>query len=181
MNKDMKNIFNTTSDETNRSEARHASSVKTFLKDLIITVTVTVLLFKVILAIGYISGDSMYPTMKDRQTYIGQNLFYTPQYNDIIVARHADGFHFVKRIIAMEGDTVYIDENGIVFVNDSPVNDEYVVNKSTFQGLASEPVVVPDGHIFVLGDNRAVSMDSRYKEIGFVSVKDVECGILFCF
>ncbi len=103
------------------------------------------------------------------------NLFYTPEYGDIVVI-HTDMEEeaIIKRIIATEGQEVDIDFlTGEVKVDGVVLDEPYINNLTLDSGDVSFPVTVPDGCVFVLGDNRSVSLDSRYSDVGMVSIDDI--------
>ena len=113
-------------------------------------------------------GDGMVPTVTDRQMLLVNRLSYTrggtPQRGDLIVfeAPLRTRTIYVKRIIALPGDTVAI-RQGIVSVNGQPIDEPYINAKTTYQyPLAGQgPMPIPAGHVFVLGDNRNNSVDSH--------------------
>lgn len=131
-----------------------------------------------------IDGDSMLDTLVDGENVVISNLFYTPHRGDIIVisrnytndteASNDENSPIIKRVIATEGEWVNIDfEAGIVYVGKTkdslePLKEDYTKNLTTRRGDFVGPIQVEKGHVFVLGDNRAVSLDSRYDEIGQV-------------
>lgn len=123
-----------------------------------------------------VSGSSMYPTLHDTDKLIISNLFYEPEAGDIVVLQ-TDSFSadpIVKRVIATEGQTVDIDfANGVVYVDGAPLDEPYT-NAPTYdvQDFDGE-VTVPEGCIFVMGDNRNGSTDSRTDEIGMVDERCV--------
>ncbi len=90
-----------------------------------------------------------------------------------IVAFEREGILLVKRVIAMEGDQVNITFDGKVYVNGVPIQEGYLAGESQGLGDVIYPVVVPAGQVFVLGDHRAVSVDSRDSSLGMVSLKEV--------
>jgi len=119
-------------------------------------------------------GDSMVPTLQWYDKLFISDLFYTPENGDIVVFR-ADTYReepLVKRVIAVEGQTVNIDfDQGIVYV-DGVALDEPYINAPTFNKINFDgEVTVPEGHVFVMGDNRNNSADSRDDRIGFVDVR----------
>ena len=142
---------------------------------LIAVMVIFLLLFRVII----VSGDSMYSTLMDGDyLLLLSNVFYKdPQQGDIIVASkdsYDDGAAIIKRVIATEGQIVDIDfENGIVYVDGLPLDEPYIHNLTTRSEGVSFPLIVEDGCIFVMGDNREVSKDSRHPEIGLIDTRQV--------
>ena len=142
---------------------------------LITVMLVFLLLFRVII----VSGDSMYSTLVDGDyLLLLSNVFYrNPQQGDIIVASkdsYDDGAAIIKRIIATEGQIVDIDfENGIVYVDGLPLTEPYIHNLTTRSEGVQFPLIVEEGCLFVLGDNRGVSKDSRHPEIGLIDTRQV--------
>lgn len=131
-----------------------------------------------------VEGDSMRQTLHWNDRIIMSNLFYTPKNGDIIVFRAPSdvfgGTPLVKRVIAVAGQTIDIDfDTGEVFVNnirlDEPYINEPTHNRLSFQG----PVVVPDGFVFVMGDNRNHSSDSRDSRVGLVDTRYILGKVLF--
>ena len=129
-------------------------------------------------------GDSMFPTLHWYDMIVISNLHFTPKSGDIVVFQTGsdtfDGTPLVKRVIAVEGQTIDIDfENGEVFVDgillDEPYINELTTRRSNFDG----PLVVPEGHIFVMGDNRNHSSDSRDSRIGCVDTRYILGKVLF--
>ena len=150
-----------------------------YLHDLVYMLLAIVLAFLLLFRIIVVSGDSMYSTLLDGDyLLLLSNLFYRqPEAGDIIVISKEsfdNGAPIVKRVIATEGQTVDIDfEAGTVFVDGVELLEGYI-NNLTHQGRGVEfPLTVDDGCIFVLGDNRAVSLDSRYPEIGQIDRREV--------
>lgn len=132
---------------------------------------VGILIFMFVGRVIGVSGSSMYPTLHDTDKLIISNMFYKPEVGDIVVLQ-TDSFSedpIVKRVIATEGQTVDIDFNaGIVYV-DGVAQDEPYVNAPTLERQDFDgEVTVPEGCIFVMGDNRNASTDSRTDEIGMV-------------
>ena len=123
-----------------------------------------------------VSGSSMYPTLHDTDKLIISNLFYEPEVGDIIVLQ-TDSFSadpIVKRVIATEGQTVDIDfTNGVVYVDGIALDEPYTYTPTNDRQDFAGEVTVPEGCIFVMGDNRNGSTDSRTKEIGMVDKRCV--------
>ncbi len=150
-----------------------------YFHDLIRMLVVIIVTFLVLVRVVVVSGDSMYSTLLDGDYLLLMNsLFYSePQQGDIVVISKENfdmGKPIVKRVIATEGQTVDIDfRKGIVYV-DAVAKDEPYIHSLTVsdQGM-SFPLTVEDNHIFVLGDNRGVSLDSRDPRIGQVDQREV--------
>lgn len=102
------------------------------------------------------------------------NLFYTPEHGDVIVIHAETEETIIKRVIATEGQEVDINcETGEVIVDGAVLDEPYIKNPTYSSGNVTFPVTVPEGCVFVLGDNRAVSLDSRYDVIGMVDTDDI--------
>ena len=126
-----------------------------------------------------VEGGSMYDTLVDGDyLLLVNNIFYhDPKPGDIIVASKdsfRDGSSIVKRVIAVEGQTVDIDfSTGTVYVDGAALDEPYIYSPTTNpQGMVF-PLVVDEGCIFVMGDNRSRSMDSRDPEIGLIDKREV--------
>ncbi len=141
-----------------------------------------ILIFLFVGRIVNVDGRSMYPTLHDGDRIITTNLFYTPKQGDVVVVQtNTYGSNaLVKRVIATEGQTVSIDfEAGIVYV-DGVAQDEPYVNAPTHRQLDFEgEVTVPEGCMFLMGDNRNESTDSRSNMIGMVDTRCVIGKVVF--
>ena len=156
-----------------------------YLQDLVHMLLTIVLVFLLLFRIIVVSGDSMYSTLLDGDyLLLLSNLFYhDPEPGDIIVISKEsfdNGAPIVKRVIATEGQQVDIDfEAGAVYVDGVELQEDYI-NNLTHHGRGVEfPLIVEEGCIFVLGDNRGVSLDSRYSEIGQIDKREVLGKALF--
>lgn len=115
--------------------------------------------------VARVEGMSMAPTLEDQDRLIVNKLIYrlsSPRKGDIVMLYYPvnPDKSFVKRVIAEEGDMVRIID-GHVFVNDVPLNDDYVPNEFRDHGDFG-PQVIPEGYYFVMGDHRNNSSDSRH-------------------
>ena len=114
-------------------------------------------------------GSSMVPTLEDGDQLITDKITYRfrdPARFDIIVFPH-EPYHeyYIKRIIGMPGETVEIGNDGTIYIDGEVLEENYGYGQ-TFPEEMTEPVVLGEDEYFVLGDNRAVSLDSRYEEVG---------------
>lgn len=151
-----------------------------WVDSVVFSVVLMILIFTLVFRIVGIKGESMENTVLDGEKVIISDMFYTPKRGDIVVISR-DYFNslgqpiegsepIIKRVIATEGQTVNIDfESGVVYVDDVPLDEPYTKTLTNRQDDVQFPVVVEDGCIFVLGDNRAISKDSRDSSIGLVN------------
>ncbi|MBR5441619.1 MAG: signal peptidase I [Clostridia bacterium] len=127
-----------------------------------------------------VEGSSMTPTLQHGDSVCVSTIGYTPKQGDVVVLAGADGVNkpIVKRIIAVGGDRVDINfTTGVVTVNGR--EEHYADDLTTQQKDIAFPLVVPEGTVFVLGDNRAMSLDSRSSEIGCVDERQIVGKVLF--
>jgi signal peptidase I len=145
------------------------------------SIVLTFLVFLFVLTFfGRIIGvqqDSMTPTLLDGDRMIVRSILYTPRQGDIIIFSKQgfeDGAALVKRVIALSGDVVDINtETGLVYVNGLPLDEPYTNGPTNMAGDIEYPFTVPEGQVFVIGDNRNLSRDSRHMEIGPVDEREV--------
>ncbi len=123
-----------------------------------------------------VSGLSMYPTLEHNELLIVNRTAYwskMPEPGDVVVFDTKIGNEkvFIKRVIASEGDKIVITD-GKVYVNDVLQNEPYINQENPYT-LGEIETIVPEGTIFVMGDNRNNSFDSRYADVGFIKKKDI--------
>ena len=162
-------------------------SILDYLHDLIYILTAVVLLCLICFRVVVVSGSSMYNTLVDGDyLLLVSNVFYrNPQSGDIVVASKEsfdDGAPIVKRVIATEGQIVDIDfEAGVVYVDGVALEEDYTYTKTTNEEGVSFPLRVEEGHVFLMGDNRERSRDSRYPDIGQVDERELLGKAVFLF
>lgn len=149
-----------------------------WIRCILFAIAIVVLCLTFIFRLVDVDGSSMYDTLSSKDKVIITNVFYTPKVGDIVVISHGAEYSkpIIKRVIATEGQTIKLDyENDRVIV-DGIVYDEPYLDQSTFGGRVGDnviPEVIPEGKIFVMGDNRKDSLDSRSTEIGLIDVENV--------
>ena len=157
-----------------------------------LVIVVVGLIFTFIFRIVTVSGTSMDPNLHNADRVVISSWSYKPQQFDVVVLKRTVGLDepIVKRVIATEGQRVYIDyDEGAVYVDGEKLDESAYLseNVKTTKPLSSEKLiefpeeglVVPEGHIFVLGDNRSVSLDSRFEAVGMVDERYVLGKALF--
>ena len=156
-------------DSKNPSGAKGRAEVYDWIQCIIFALVFCVLLFVFAVRMVNVVGHSKVPTLEQNDKVVISNLFYHPKQGDIVVLRKQTLMEepIVKRIIATEGQTVDIDfDDGVVYVDgkalDEPYVNEPVHDRENFEGK----ITVPEGCVFVMGDNRNNSLDSRDDELG---------------
>ena len=151
---------------------------------LISAALVLVLVFSFVFRIIQVDGSSMVPTLTNGDKLIVWGAGYTPERGDVVIVDSYTtyGKPLVKRIIAKGGDTISIDyETGTVTVNGEVLQEDYIA-EPTYLGYDVEfPYTVPEGTVFVMGDNRNQSLDSRSSYIGCIDEQDILGKVLVCF
>ncbi len=161
-------------------------SILMYVHDLLYLLAILIVA-SLLLRVVVVSGTSMTNTLQNGDyLMVLSNVFYRePKQGDIIVASKEsfdNGAPIIKRVIATEGQEVRIDfGKGIVYVDDVALEEPYIRNLTTLQEGVKFPLVVDEGCIFVLGDNRNGSKDSRNPEIGLIDKREVLGKAFFLF
>ena len=152
-----------------KPEAEWKATAKEWGTSLVIALVVAFLVRNFVVEPYLVEGASMNPTLQSHERLmINRSIYYftEPSRGEIVVFKYPrdQKRDYIKRVIAIPGDTVEIRE-GDVYLNGQILKENYILEKAK----ADFPkVIVPPKHIFVLGDNRNNSEDSRYKNVGFV-------------
>ena len=147
-----------------------------WMESLSFATALLILVFLFLVRAATVSGTSMVPTLNSGDKILVQGVNYAPQHGDVIVV---DGYNnygepIVKRVIGLAGDTVNIDfDTATVWVNGEKLNEPYLGTPTQRAGDVTFPVTVPAGEVFVLGDNRNNSEDSRYADMGNIKKRNI--------
>lgn len=156
------------------------------IKDWIISILVAVVIAFVIRTFVVepylVEGPSMRPTLQSGERLVVNKFIYrfrAPERGEVLVFQYPRDLSrdFIKRVIAVPGDTIEI-RNGMVYVNQQLINEPYILSKTRGNYPLAE---VPEGHIFVMGDNRNNSEDSRFADVGMVPFGLIKGKAMFVF
>ncbi|MCI8506243.1 MAG: signal peptidase I [Lachnospiraceae bacterium] len=166
-------------EELAREEAKHSfrKTLWNIAVVLIVAAAITALAATRLFVLIRINGNSMEPTLADGE------VIFLRQTKDIeagdIIGFYYGGRVLLKRAIGSAGDQIDIDRDGNVYVNGQLLDEPYLEKKSLGKCELEFPYEVPEGMTFVLGDNRAVSIDSRIKSIGSVEAEQIVGKVVF--
>jgi len=192
------NISSSDNKEVNSKGSKIFNEFCDMVESVLFSIFTVILIFTFLFKVASVIGSSMVPTLEEGDKLIVSSAFYNqPKQSDVVII-NSENAHLlvdsdsdgqvddvetsnglqktiVKRVIAVAGQTVDIDfENGNVYIDGEIINEPYINNLTTNDEYAFQyPITIPEGYIFVLGDNRNISKDSRHPEIGLVDIDDV--------
>lgn len=160
-----------------RHKRSYRSTLLSTVSALVIVAAVTVLVSMLALPVLQVVGESMTPSITQGEIVIAPK--GTAFQKGDIIAFYFNNKILVKRVIANAGEWVNIDTEGNVFINDVPLEEPYLTDKALGDCNIALPYQVPDGKIFVMGDHRATSSDSRNTAVGCVAQEQVVGRVVF--
>jgi signal peptidase I len=167
-----------------KTKPESPSDLYEWMQSLVSALLICVIAFAFFVRNIGIIGSSMEPTFSDGDRVVLSNLFYTPAQGDVVVLRKLSFQKepIIKRVIAVAGQTVDIDfEQGVVYVDDQPLPESYTADPTHVPIDFDGKITVPENCIFVMGDNRNASLDSRSNLIGCVDERYVIGKVLLRF
>lgn len=177
-----------------KKSGRLLSDIAGFIETLLITFFIFMLVFTYLISVTTVRGSSMEKSLLPGDKLLVSKISRDPESGDIIIIEANDavmlddegnpvfstgiGKTIVKRVIAVEGQTLDIDfERGAVFVDGVMLDEEYVTMGLTHMDSGAftdqYPLTIPEGFVFVMGDNRNVSKDSRSSEVGLIPLRNI--------
>lgn len=169
--------------------ASRQSTFTKFMFEIVDSVVPSIVIIAILLSVFFrvstVEGQSMQHTLEHGDRLLINTFLYEPKNGDIVVIDPTEDSivkaKIIKRVIAVAGQSVKIDsKNNKVYVDNQLLDEPYISSK-TKRGSSKIPDVIPEGYIFVMGDNREHSSDSRSYEIGLIHVSQVVGKAVFRF
>jgi len=183
MKKNKKEIFIPTQKELEEAITRekyklkYKKTLKSTIYSLIIVISISSLLSTLLFPVLEIYGKSMNSTLSEGNIVL--SVRKTNLKRGDVIAFYYNNKILIKRVIGISSDWINIDKEGKVYVNNTLLEEPYLKEKNNGESNIKYPYQVPDDNYFVLGDDRLLSVDSRYKEIGTIHKDNVIGKIIF--
>ena len=163
--------------EWEQNRKRHGTALRAVLCSVVTAAAIAVLLFTFCFSALHIFGSSMAPTIQSGSLVIAVKGHHWEPGD--IAAFYSDGKILVKRVIASPGDWVDLDADGNVSINGQALEEPYLEEPSMGSCDIEFPCQVPEGNYFLMGDNRAASVDSRSNQVGFIAEEQMIGRVVF--
>jgi signal peptidase I len=139
-----------------------------FLETVVVALVISIVLYIFVMTPHEVIGNSMHPTYKNGEYLMANKVTYRlkdPQRGDVVIFKYSETQDFIKRIIALPGDTVML-KDGQLYINDTLLDESNYLNSTVYTNggdflKEGESKIIPEGEYFVCGDNRPHSSDSR--------------------
>ncbi len=156
---------------------KYKKVLKSTFSSLIVVAAIAVLIATLMLPVLQIQGTSMEPTLNDEEIVV---LLKTSKLErGQLCCFSYQNKYLIKRVIGIPGDTITINEEGYVYVNDVLLDEPYILNRALGECDITFPIHVTENHYFILGDHRSTSIDSRSSAVGLVDTEQVVGKIFF--
>lgn len=141
-------------------------------KKFLLLLLVVFLVFRFVIGFSFVKGSSMEPTLQSGEIAMYTRIYKEYKRGDVVSVRIPSGEYYVKRVIAIEGDTIDI-RDGKVYIDDEELYEAYAKGETYAEGGAVKyPYTLKEGQVFIMGDNRESSMDSRsFGVVGKIQIK----------
>lgn len=168
-------------EEQERRKPTKQELIKELFGMVIYVACVFLVCFLIITYVGQrtrVDGSSMEPTLSDGDNLIVDKIsyrFYEPERFDIVIFpfQYEEDTYFIKRIIGMPKETVWINNSGEIYINGVLLTENYGLETIAYAGLASTPITLGEDEYFVMGDNRNDSTDSRFDVVGPIKKSEI--------
>src|SRR5690625_3910838 len=163
------------------------SEIREYIEALLMSVVLAALIIAFVAQSFLVEGSSMEPSFHHGQRLMVEKVTYrfgNPKRGEVVVFKYPgdERRKFIKRIIGLPGDEITI-KNGFLHINGQRIEESYINGPTygTYSAPTFGPVLVPERHYFVLGDNRRNSDDSRYPDVGFVPKRNLIGRAMFVY